>query len=181
AYAQFLNRSEASISLVVINGILCYGYIGLMEKFEEEKEEMTVGGTKYHLFLRQASADTAVGALSLNAAVDKLQDGLQRLPELAKNLNAPHIAELSIANAATHPQWFLVLDHNDEPDGEKLRLTAPGVPQLAAAPARPLSEIVEPLDLDIMTVAGDKDFLPLLQDQINLPQYVKDGLGKMYK
>ncbi len=37
------------------------------------------------------------------------------------------------------------------------------------------------MELDKMTVFGDKDFLNNLKFELNLPQYIKDELVKMYK
>ncbi|HTL09177.1 MAG TPA: amidohydrolase family protein [Chitinophagaceae bacterium] len=182
-YQQFLTRSEAAISLVIINGIPRYGYASLMKKFEKEKEDITVGKRKYQLFLQQSSADAAVGALGLQAAVDKLTDSLERLPELAKELDNRGFNPISTGIANTKPQWFLVLDHDDEAEGERLRMQGEESLDTSAmlAPAEPLSAIVEKMDLDAITVAADRSFLSSLQSQRNLPAYVKKGLAQMYR
>jgi len=46
--------------------------------------------------------------------------------------------------------------------------------------ALPLSELLEPLQLDRLTVADDARFLESLAQQPNLPEYVKTGLPKLY-
>ena len=180
AYQSFLNRSETSISLVVINGVPRYGHESLMNKWTTAKESVKVNKTKYKIYLQQATADQVVGNLKLSAAIKRLKDGLNDLPALAKKLEtSPHRA-LSILNADASPQWFLVLDHNDELQGEKLRLEAAVAP-VRRAPSKPLSAIVEKMKLDSITVADDKNFLTGIKSQKNLPQYLKEGLEKMYK
>jgi 5-methylthioadenosine/S-adenosylhomocysteine deaminase len=180
AYQEFLNRGESSISLVVINGVARYGHARLMNKWTTVKEPVTINNTKYQVYLKQQTADPAIAALQLTEAITRLSNGLHDLPRLAKDLETrPHQA-LSIMNATAHPQWFLVLDHNDEPMGEKKRLKGTAKsPALAAA--QPLSAIVEKMQLDAMTVADDNAFLETIKTENNLPQYVKDGLVKMYQ
>ena len=182
AYEKFLNRSETAISLVVINGVPRYGHEILMNNWTDAKEKVEVNSVKYQIHLKQATADPIVGTLKLEDAVNKLSDGLQNLPDVAKNLETVRLT-FSFPNADAPPQWFLVLDHNEEPEGEKLRLTRPGSLK-ATQPltaSKPLSEIVEEMELDKMTVADDPDFLNIIQNEQNLPQYLKDGLVKMYQ
>ncbi len=180
AYQSFLNRSESSISLVVINGVPRYGYENLMNKWTAVKESIKVNKIKYKVHLQQPSGDPVVGNLKLGDAVKRLRDGLNNLPGLAKNLETHPNEALSILSADSPPQWFLVLDHNDEPEGEKLRM-ASAITVKTRAPSKPLSEIVEKMKLDIMTVADDKSFLTGIKAEKNLPQYLKDGLANMYQ
>lgn len=181
AYEKFLSRSETAISLVIINGVPRYGHEILMNNWTDKKEKMEVNGVKYQIHLKQATADPVVGTLKLEDAVNKLSDGLRNLPNVAKNLETVRLT-FSFPRADAPPQWFLVLDHNDEPEGEKLRMTISGSskPAQPLMASQPLSEIVEEMELDKMTVADDPDFLNVIQNEQNLPQYLKDGLVKMY-
>ncbi len=179
-YQSFLNRSESSISLVVINGIPRYGYDKLMENWKSEMESVKVNKVKYRVQLKQNIVDPLVGNLKMSAALKRLKDGLSNLPRLAKDLETHRGRSLSLPEANFHPQWFLVLDHNDEADGEKLRLASAVTPK-TRAPSKPLSEIVEKMKLDKLTVADDKSFLSVIAGQKNLPQYLKDGLKGMFK
>ena len=52
--------------------------------------------------------------------------------------------------------------------------------QLRLAASVPLSQVLEPLELDALTVADDKTFLDRLMQQRNLPDYVKQGLLTLY-
>ncbi|MFA5327632.1 MAG: amidohydrolase family protein [Prolixibacteraceae bacterium] len=182
AYEHFLNGSEKAISLVVINGVPHYGHENLMNKWDCEKEKVLIGETTYNLNLKQETADPVVGELRLEDAIEKLNSGLADLPHLAELMERPQ-AMLSPLKAGAHPQWFLVLDHNDEVEGEKLRMTISGSPKQAQPlmASQPLSEIVEAMELDKMTVADDPDFMNIIQAEQNLPQYLKDGLVKMYQ
>lgn len=181
AYEHFLNHAENAISLVVINGIPRYGHENLMNLWTEVKEKIEVNGVRYQIHLKQATADPVVGELTLKGAVEKLNDGLGNLPRLAKLMEKSPAVRSSL-RAEEPPQWFLVLDHNDEIEGEKLRMNISAGPMkaqpLMASP--PLSEIVEEMELDKMTVADDPEFLEALKTQQNLPKYIKVGLEKMY-
>jgi len=180
SYQSFFSRSESSILLVVINGVPRYGYDGLMNEWAVPKETVKVNKVKYQIHLKQKTGDPVVGSLKLKDAIKKLTDGLNDLPKLAKRLETHPKAALSIAKATNHPQWFLVLDHNDEPEGEKLRLSS-AVVRKSTKTSKPLSAIVERMKLDGITVADDKNFLINIASEKNLPQYIKDGVVKMYK
>ena len=116
-----------------------------------------------------------VGELTLRAARARLRDGLARLPELARALEQPGVLR-------EQAEWSLVLD---EQDAAGMTLRANFDPALRAdmpnpTAALPLSELLEPLQLDRLTVADDARFLESLAQQPNLPEYVKTGLPKLY-
>jgi len=81
-------------------------------------------------------------------------------------------------------QWTLVLDQ-DEPHDVNLRprfsdeAHMPSLVRLSAA-AKPLTAIaaatLKPQKLDPLTVAGDPDYYPSLQAQMNIPATIKQGL-----
>jgi len=89
--------------------------------------------------------------------------------------------------------WSLALDEIEE-TGVELRPRLPFAGQartgprrvpmsgqaLAAAMAKPLSEIVKPLQLDPLTVADEKEFLLNIADEENLPPFIASGLKKLY-
>jgi hypothetical protein len=47
-------------------------------------------------------------------------------------------------------------------------------------PARPISEVVEPLELDPPTVADDADYFDRLEAQRNLPDFVRFSIRDAY-
>lgn len=183
-YAHLLESSETGITLVVINGVPRYGRTSLMKRFGARTEDWKVGRAGRVLNLAQQEADPVVGALTLGAAQARLKDGLRRLPELALALEHPGPGLLGPEAA---PQWSLMLDH-EESEGIALRPHLPFGPlgtltaemSFAAAPPVPLSQIVEPLELDPLTVADDDSLLERLSIQRNLPDLIKQGLRNLY-
>lgn len=183
-YAKFMEASETKIILVTIDGAPRFGRTSLMKRFGPGTESWKVGNSARILNLAQQEADPVVGALKLSAARDRLKDGMHRLPELAHSLEHP---APGVLEAEAGPRWSLVLDH-DEPQGIALRPHLPFGPMgtltaempIVAAAAAPLSKIVVPLELDTLTVADDPAFLNGLSTQPNLPEFVKEGLPKLY-
>jgi cytosine/adenosine deaminase-related metal-dependent hydrolase len=188
-YARLLAARETSITLVVINGIPRYGQSRLMLPFGPGTEEWPVGSSRRTLNLAQASADPVVGELTLQAAQERLRDGLQRLAELARVLEDPATA-LSLVTAAADesggPVWFLELDHHEPPGSAQrphLPLAETGELTGLLAPvlgATPLSELLEPIELDPLTVVDDDRFFARLAHQPNLPDYIRSELPPMY-
>lgn len=179
-YARLLDAADTDISLVVIGGAPRYGRSRLMEPFGSGTETWKVGRARRVLNLAQEQADPVVGALKLGAAQEKLQDALKRLSELAGQLERPRAGLLDVEAA---PQWSLLLDH-DEPEGIALRPHLPFGPlgtltaemPVSRAPSAPLSQILEPLELDELTVADDANFIQRLLREPNIPDDVKEGL-----
>lgn len=182
-YAKLLESNESAITLVIINGMPRYGTLSRMKHFEKT-ENLSVGGKKRAINLKQATADPVVGALKLSEARKLLKEGLQKMPELARRLEQPPPRALRAAVEAIEPQWFLMLEH-DEPGGLAMRPHLPfkGL-ETALMPKKafavPLSELLEPMELDSLTVADDRNYLDCLVKQSNLPEYVKGNLSGMY-
>lgn len=191
-YERMLQSKETAIRLVMINGVARYGIPSLMQHLEAAGEMLKVGGLKRMIFLQQETADPSVGNLSLNTATSMLREALVRLPELARELEQPktkhHSLLAKLASALPVPQeWTLALDELEDSGMDlRPRLPLPGECALTGASrgleraAAPLSEIVAPLKLDPLTVADDSTFLDRIENQINLPDYVKTGLKKLY-
>ncbi len=179
-YEKFFLSSEKEISFVVINGIPRFGYPGLMKKFGKGTENWKVGGLKRTLNLNQESLDPAVGALTLKEAAKKLKDGLKNLPKLAKDLKKKSVPLMNLGTPGT-TNWFLVLDHSElEGASPRLHLSASDTDSKSnrLAASLPVSEIVEPVQLDPLTAADDKDYFNMLSKQLNLPENIKKGLSK---
>jgi hypothetical protein len=191
-YGQLISALETDMSLVLIDGVNRYGRDQFMGDFDQQTEDWEVGGQTRKISLAEDSADVDVGALTLRQAYDKLADGLNRLPELAKMFEHPSPQFVKSMLEPTSVRWSLVLDH-DEPGGVtsrphlpyKGRLTAmPLMPlkneSLMSANRLPLSQELQPETLDRLTVADDKTFLDRLRHQVNLPDYVKTGLPNLF-
>lgn len=188
-YAALIKAKETAIRLVLINGVPRYGLPGLMKKLGADGENVRVGGKSRMVLLDQETQDPAVLPLSLAAARTTLTDALHNLPQLAKDLEKTPTRALSPFTTGPQPVvWSLALDELED-TGMDLRPRLPlpgeeeptGPTRAAAAAPVPLSSLLEALTLDPLTVADDKDFLTRIDEQKNLPKYVKDGLRKLYE
>ena len=143
-------------------------------------EHWKVGG-KDRLLNIADEADVMLNHLTLGDAADRLKDGLQNLQQLAVEIEKPKPPAALDADAP--PRWFLQLDH-EEPDDESIRTRFADTldqPQkindmVFVAAAKPLSQLLKPLELDAITTVDDDDYWPRLKRQRNLPQSVKDGI-----
>jgi hypothetical protein len=189
-YDRLINSRETSITLVVINGVPRYGQKRFMKRFGDGGEEWKIGRAKRTLNLKQETADPIVGALSLREACDRLSDGLNRLSELA--YQEENMAAAIAAGTAQPPageSWSLELEH-DDPFGTSQRphlpLAATGEftgmlePMDFFTAGIPLSELLEPVELDEITVEDDDEFFGRLALQLNLPNFIKTGLPPLY-
>jgi 5-methylthioadenosine/S-adenosylhomocysteine deaminase len=183
-YAKLIEARETAIFLVVIDGVPRYGNERMMGEFGPGTERWRVGSATRVLNLVQETANPMVGALRLSEARDRLREGMSRLPELARQLEQPRRTLV----AEPVPQWSLVLDH-EEPRGVAIRphmsfgaADDPTTPRLADIMAiqSPLSQVLEPLELDPLTVADDGDFTDRLTLQDNLPDYLKEDLPAQF-
>jgi hypothetical protein len=183
-YAELVQALERDIKLVIINGVPRFGATDLMVHFGPGTETWQLGQEARSLNLADEPVDPAIGTLTLRDASDHLREGLQQLPQLARDLEGLVMRPLREAQA---PQWFLRLD---EPDLEGITLRPfldQGVTgleavrdQLRAAASVPLSQVLVPLDLDPLSVADDTTFFDRLLKQSNLPGYIKQGLPALY-
>ena len=186
-YDQLIRAKEQDISLVVINGVPRFGRSALMNSLNAKGETLTIDGQQRMVFLKQDTQDPLVGAMKLSRAVSDLEDALSKLPALAKALEQPKLVSAIGARRAA-PTWQLALDELEDTgvdlrprlrDARSRALTGPKREMMLRA-SKPLSQILEPLKLDPLTVADDGEFLAALATQKNLPQFVKDGLPTLY-
>jgi hypothetical protein len=188
-YQHLLKADESDVKLVLVGGKPRYGQRSLVTRLGAKGlEDVTVGGRKRVLNLRQESADPAVGKISLAEAADRLQKALKNLKQLAKKAEQRGTPlHRLLATPADEVRWGLALDEL-EPTGVELRPratlpgeTAPTGPPLAReARAKPLSEILGPLELDRLTVADDDGWLETIDKEQNLPDWVAPGLRSLY-
>jgi cytosine/adenosine deaminase-related metal-dependent hydrolase len=192
-YEHLLRARETSITLVVIDGRPRYGQPRLMRRFGltaegGEAEAVTVGSSSRWLDLTGDVADPIIGALSLGEARDRLADGLAKLPELAARMEQTGAGAALLGTTSASPdepgRWFLELDHEPLPGFlPRPQLPFGGVPTGVYPDfvlAAPLSEILEPLELDPLTIAGDPRFFDRLAESATLPEYLVRELPKLY-
>ena len=189
-YEQLLSADERDVSLVMVDGVARYGHRSLVTKLGGQGlETLRVGGRERVLNLRQQSADPAVGTITLAEAKDRLTDALKNLKQLAERAEQSGGAlQAMFAGAEEHEvRWGLALDEL-EPTGVELRPRVPlpgdtkltGPSLVTAAAAKPLSEIIGPLELDGLTVADDPYWLETIDSERNLPDWLAPGLRRLY-
>ena len=191
-YEALVRAKETDLRLVMINGIARYGAPAVMARLAPPDQTVRVGGEARRLFLKQATGDPDVAAVSLRTATTRLRAALHDIAKLAKAAERPKpaAARRRVLDAPTRPVWSLVLDEIQD-RGVNLRprlpfhgprdFTGPAhAGRGAARAASPLSTILKPIRLDPLTVADDADFLTAIAQQPNLPAPVKNGLRGLY-
>jgi 5-methylthioadenosine/S-adenosylhomocysteine deaminase len=183
AYEHIFQASETDVALTVIDGVARAGSRRLMTALGGGRptERVNIGSTTRLLDLAQDGVDPIIAGLSLADATSRLRDALHRLPELAK---------VSEGVAFVPPPLMLELDH-EELDGFSIRPELPDrvtgqltgqlriPPAGLAALAQPLSEVLEPIDLDPLTVVGDADYLEVLAHEQNVPAGLRAAIGQL--
>ncbi|HET7857084.1 MAG TPA: amidohydrolase family protein, partial [Gaiellaceae bacterium] len=113
AYEHLLKATERDVALVVVAGRPRYGKRSLVERLGGQGlEDVTIGGRKRVLNLKQATADPAVGKVSLAEATDRLRDALQNLKQLALDAErrGTPLHRMLAASEADEIVWGLALD-----------------------------------------------------------------------
>ncbi|HEX3045228.1 MAG TPA: amidohydrolase family protein [Bacillota bacterium] len=176
-YEALIQANEADIRLVMIDGIPRYGDPALMNALNISGEDVSVGGKAKMVFLEQNTSDPAVEPVSLMEARKILTEALQKLKDYARELEKPKEEQALVREGRPETEvWTLALDDfNDEWRAGNKRSKA-----LQALMSQPLSEILEPMELDPLTVVDDEDYLKRIDRQTNLPEEYKVGLRGMY-
>jgi cytosine/adenosine deaminase-related metal-dependent hydrolase len=184
-FTHLFSAHEGDIALVLINGVPRFGTPALFTALKVSGETVKIGSASRRLFLKQDTQDPQVGAISLSDATAALKAALHKLPALAKQLENPKPALRARVPASGAPVWRLALDEIMD-SGESLRPRLPlghvhtGARALAGSGTLPLSQVVEPLMLDPLSVAGDAEFLSSIRTQKNLPPWLAQGLIAAY-
>lgn len=177
-YARLLEAAETDISLVVIGGIRRFGLARLMLPFELGMEQLVVGRAPRILDLRGAADQDVSVSISLREAAAQLRDSLRRLAELAAQLERGEIL------GAGADGWELLLDE-EESSGQAVR-THFGEGEILGASwetilgGTPLSELLQPIGLDPLTVVDDPRYIADLMAQHNLPDDLRRALPALF-
>ncbi len=189
-YEALIQAKETSIHLVMINGVARYGMPELMSALGANGQALRVGGEPRRLFLEQATADPDVASVSLSAARSALREAFQNLPKVARELEKPKPKKAArLALDAPEPVvWSLALDEIQATGvDQRPRLPFNG-PRDFTGPKRvseraaavPLSQLLQPIVLDPLTVAADSNFLTEIANQPNVPDPIRTGLAQLY-
>jgi cytosine/adenosine deaminase-related metal-dependent hydrolase len=168
-YLRLIQARDTSITLVVVNGTARIGQPSLMAPFGPGTEKITVGRSNRVLNLEQDTTHPLIKGLSLTEATRRLQEAMQNLPSLAKELD--NAFAMGLFGGSTDPTgmpWQVVLDFEED-----------GFDPFTQA-SQPLADFVEPMKLDGITVADDPAHLRALVAARNLPEFVKKGLPPLY-
>lgn len=161
-YMALIDARETSIRAILIDGRVRLGEAAALCTADDgSAETFAIGGKNYYIDLLEGSDDPMAG-MSLRAAVDKLADGLDRLPALRDAKPSGGGAQRKRMPA---PEWRLDLDMEmEEPAPQNRMMTM-------AAPAPLRSMKLEPL-----TAVDDPQFPERLLANPNLPAYVRKRL-----
>lgn len=189
-YDALLRCDETDVRAVLVGGVPRFGLPGLLGRLGVEGEAVKIAGKRRLVNFRQATADPAVGRITLAQARERLTDALLRLKELRleqERRGLRFAAAPGSGDPAAPLRWALALDELQE-TGTELRPRVPMRGRERTGPrlepvqaAKPLSEILGPLELDPLTVADHRDeFLAQVARERNLPKYVPRGLKRLY-
>lgn len=191
-YEALVRATEASVRLVLINGIPRYGVRPLMDALECGDETVRVGGEARRLFLKQETVPGEVAALSLAAARRALKTAFRDIRKRARQLETTEIRRPAPLDGLEPVVWSLALDEIRD-TGLELRPRLPysgprdftGPDRLPGRAARAalsakLSEILRPIVLDPLTVVDDANFLDQVAAQPNVPEAIRTGLPDLY-
>lgn len=184
-YDRLLSARDADVTLVVVDGWPRYGTPETMAPFPVTETKQVAGESRRFNF-SHAAADPLVRELTLADAEATLREGFSRLPDLAAVLENPVAA--ASAFGAIEPGhegvWVIDLDHEDH-DGLVARPqlpfgNAPTGVFATASSAEPLSQVLQAMHLDALTVADDERWADTLAAQGNLDPEIKRGLARAY-
>jgi hypothetical protein len=184
-YDHLIEAKEHDVSLVVVNGVPRFGTSTLVSALGVTgAETVKIGSAKRLLYLKQDEQDPQVGKISLSDATGILAEAFATLPALARELEKPKSARTLAKARDAGPVWELALDEIQE-TGAAVRARLEfggarvGARALAGSGSQLLSQIVKPLVPDPLTVADDEDFVPGMESQKNLPDWMKSGLAAL--
>jgi hypothetical protein len=186
-HVPLFEGDERKVQLVSINGTPRYGTPAMMVTDGPELEVLTVGGEQRVLYLKQETEDPDVSALSFAQAEARLKDALQNIKEIRVEQEAQQAPEALAAAPDVrtgHPRLALdEFEHTNFTQRPHLPLEGvlTGPTDKPTIAAQPISSLLSPITLDVLTVADDPEFLDRVAAQINLPEYMAAGLRELYR
>jgi 5-methylthioadenosine/S-adenosylhomocysteine deaminase len=184
SYKKLVTSDELDVGMVIIGGVLRYGVTPWMKNLGQDGEKFTIkgNGTTREWIMNLAGApDHAVAALTYQEAFDKLKAGLAALPNPEP---LPVIAMAAAEGGAPVEHFKLLLDN----DASELYASRPLLPLTTAdvigdilAASVDLHQLVEPIEVDNLTVAEDpRKYVDKLSDQPHLKDDFIKQLAAIY-
>ena len=179
-YQRLIEARETRITLVLLDGVPRLGQPKLMRDLGlgAVAEELHIGGSRRLLHLGAATApiDLAAAGMSYAKARDTLSDAMARLPQIAAQIEALAASGQGLffgdaAAGAGDGRFRLVLDLEESADWTAGDL---------ARAAEDLTQYVQPMALEGITVADDASHLLKLAFSTNPPQAIKEGLPPLF-
>jgi 5-methylthioadenosine/S-adenosylhomocysteine deaminase len=186
-YDRLIAAAETDIVLVVIEGRPVVGTPALMSALGQTGETLCVGAEQR--VINYGPGDPRIPSLTFAQAEAALSDALKRLPTLLGDEHAGHGVTGRMAEAPA-PRLRLALDREHQSGcALRARLRFAGEPagpdaEPALAPAMRAAAAplpLKPLKLDAPSVADDPEYGSRLQQAINIPPAIKDGLKSFYR
>ena len=160
-FEQLVAANEDDILAVVIDGRPRHGRMNLLDFDKDNQEQIVIGGKNYCLDLTESGNDP-LGGLTLTSAIDKLTYGLANLPDLVTNMPKHGTFAFEIL---ARDNISIDFDFDDADDFRTMQ-------------NKLLSEVrnLRPIKMSPITAIDDHEYIPFLRTNINLPDYVKEGL-----
>ncbi len=175
-YLKLIEATEKNFIGIFINGVPRCAQKRIFGKFDFDQadiEKFKIQTSTRYFYFKEADPDNILQDISFKGAKDKISGGLQRLDQLALDLeNAHDSAFLSASDNPLQIDWVLIPDlhdHSDDLEGGHLEWGA-GIP---------FSEIAIPLPLDKLTVVEDIEHFKRMA-QHPIPEYVRKELPHYY-
>jgi 5-methylthioadenosine/S-adenosylhomocysteine deaminase len=187
-YGKLIRATESDVRLVVINGIKRYGVATLMTGLTGPTDAVKIAGDPRVLNLENPPG-SQFPAVTYTEAKTTLTEALHQLPALARAQETGEPHPMATTFAAAGPDaaltgaagFGLVLDELLESPGSAVApLSDSTAAAMLAARAKPLSETVRPLPLDVPAQVDDPDFLKGVAKAKNLTQPFIEALQALY-
>ncbi len=184
-YKRLIEARESSLIWTVIGGVPRCGQRRHMGKFDITSEEVRLGSITRYLNLEEQSGENPINVdLSYDAARQKLDEGMNNLPSLTRQLEDS--GTLGIFGGATATDgsgsfWFIESEHENQDHRHHIPFEGVDSAGTVFDSATPLSELlIEQRTLDKATVLEDSGHFKQLAMQRNLPEFIKTGLPIYY-
>ncbi|WP_428263547.1 amidohydrolase family protein [Haliangium sp.] len=177
-YEHLLRAREQDLSAVFIDGVPRVGEPSVMNLFAlDPVDTVPVGDSRRTLYLESVQPGEFQLGVSLSAAIDVLRGAMNKLPQLAWEIDSTDPGQLAGGLVGADGVMYRVLPDFDLEDEA---LDRKQFEHSGFEFDRGFSAWVQPMSLPGLTVADDPEHLRGLVQALNLPDFVKAGLPPLY-